>query len=252
MPNLNLSNLSDIEFENLLGRLVMSGDRMTDPDTGRVWPIIRGGDGPLDDEGGDDGDDDGDDGDDDPDDAAVKAEQAKIRRSSAKAARRELVRSLGFGSVGELQAALARLAEGDDSGDDDDDDSAPKGKAKGKPARPAAVSESPEALAGRIAVELASAGLNPEKVKRATRIVQGDIDAGESPSDDDLADLIDDLRSSEPGWFRVSDDDDSGQRRGVPGPKRSGNRRVPDPSTRGSEIFRDRAARTREFKLPTA
>lgn len=108
---------------------------------------------------------------------------------------------------------------------------------------------SPEALNGRIAVELASAGLLPEKVKRAVAIVSGDVEAGEAPSDEDLSDLIEELRDSEPGWFRGSDGDEEKPKGGVHGARRPPKTRTPDPAVRGKEIFDARSAR-KEFKLP--
>ncbi len=263
MTTIRLNALTDQEFEDLLGRMKVEGDLLVDPVTGLRRPIIRGGDGPLDDDGDDESVDDidDDDGESEEDKAAARRE-AKLRRSARKAARRELTRELGYGSVGALKDALAKLGVDDDesdeegagdSGNDADEKPAPKRR---EPVRSEVSVEAALAdLRGTVAIELAAAGIKPEKVKRATKIVMDDLDVGDSPSEDEIADVIDELRTEEEGWFASSsnsDDQEAGARRGVPAPDRRGTRRKASEKARSAEIFEARKDRHKRFELPTS
>jgi len=257
-----LNALSDEEFAALLDRVVDRGDRLVDPETGLEWPVIRGGAVDIDDDGDDEDDAELDEGDEEDEEAKAQARRdAKFRRSARKAARREMVRELGFGNVGALKEALAKLeAEGSGSAEGESSDGeSSEGEPKPSPVqRPAVAGPDPSVVAelrGSVAVELASSGIRPEKVKRATKIVMDDLDPADNPSSDDIADVIDALRDEEAGWFvSGSSNDDAGvasSGRGVPNPDRRGTRRKTSEVPRSTEIFESRKDRHRRFELPT-
>lgn len=255
-----LNALSDDEFTALLDRLVDRGDRLVDPETGSQWPVIRGG--AVDtDEDGDDEDDAEDDDDDGEDEEAKESARrdAKMRRSARKAARREMVRELGFGNVGALKDALAGLeADGSEDGEGEEESSDEEPQQKRPSQRQAVTGPDPSVVAdlrSDVAIELASAGIRPEKVKRATKIVMDDLDPADNPSSDEIADVIDELRDEEAGWFgSSSSNDDAGSgstNRGIPNPDRRGTRRKTSDTPRAAELFEARKDRHRRFELPT-
>lgn len=256
----NLNALSDDEFAALLDRVVDRGDRLVDPETGLEWPIIRGGAVDIDEDSDDEVD--VEDDDDDVEDEETKAQarrDAKFRRSARKAARREMVRELGFGNVGALKEALAKLdGEDSDSGDDDEVDTSVEEPQPRPTQRAAAVGPDPSVVAelrSDVAIELASAGIRPEKVKRATKIVMDDLDPADNPSMDEIADVIDELRDEETGWFTSGSSNDgagsASSGRGIPDPDRRGTRRKTSDTPRAAEIFEARKDRHRSFEMPT-
>jgi len=247
--------MTDSDFERQLDRLEISDSYITDPYTNRVWPRVSGGagDGEVDDSSDfDDGDDDEGDGD------AIAAAEAKVRRSGERQGRKKLLRELGYGNAGELKEALARFAG--DSGESEDSGVVEEsGAGIVNPPTPTPVaapvpdnSVAEAKLTATVAVELAAAGIDPGKVKRASQVLLSDLDPGDNPSEDDVADLIDTLRDEEPGWFAISskDDQDDQPARGVPDPGRAGARKTPDPSLRGNQIYQERQKGNKGFELP--
>lgn len=254
---INNARLTDTEFELMLDRLEISPGRMVDPISGRSWARISGG---QEQDGGSDGDGD-DDGDEDDGSKNNDAREAKLRRSGERSGRKKLLRELGYGNAGDLKAALDALApEGDGIVDDTSGGEvvnppvAPK--VTPHPVVPAPADNASTVAAelkATVAVELATAGVDPKKVKRATTIVLNDLDPGDNPSEDDVADVIDTLRDEEPDWFNdgSSDDSDLRPRSGVPDPGRPGSKPMPDATTRGSQIYEDRKGKGAQgFKLP--
>ena len=250
--NNNLKNLTDIEFELLLGRMTFADDRMIDPVTGMVWPRISGG---IDDGGGGDDSDDGDDAASDAAaDKADRAFEAKLRRSGERTGRKKLLKELGFGNSDEIKAALGLLNTDDASDDQDAGPSKPPAQTPAPAPAPIAASVDNFAaiaqLGATVAIELAASGISKEKVKRAHKIVMSDLDPGDSPSADDVSDIIDTLRDEEPGWFAASSEDDSEKPSGIPDPGRPGARPRIDPATRGVQIYEERKSAQPGFSLP--
>lgn len=205
--------------------LITASGQWRDLLTGRLIPVIQGSDG-EDDEQEDDGseDDDGDDGDEEL--SRLQAEMTKQNRAGGKKAVRELARKYGFGSRAELEAFLASAGEGDDDDKNDDSGSASSSQSDdtGKPpARPQVSVENDPVRQRELRLEVREAlfevDVVPSKAKLATATVVGLIDLTDPDLDaEDIAEAVEDMRTSEPGWFLDSDDGDgSGGGRAVPG-----------------------------------
>jgi hypothetical protein len=216
--------------------------------TGRLIPRIEGSDGEDDEgEGADD-----DDGDDDGEEelSRLQAEMTKQNRAGGKKAVRELARKYGFGSRAELEAFLAeRAADSDD--DDKDDDGAPPARDEDS-GRPAPVRSVPvendlvrqRELRLEVREALAELDVVPSKAKLATATVVGLIDLTDPDLDaDDIAEAVEDMKTSEPGWFLDSGGGEgSGSGRAVPGSggRKPRNKPTKSPDEIAAEIYEQR------------
>ncbi len=233
------------------------GEHWLDLLTGRLIPLISGSDGEDDEEGDDSDGDEQDDGD---DNAQLQAALTKSNRAGAKKAVRDLARKHGFGSRAELEQFLEQNAASDGDGDEEEEQQEPSGDDGGQQKPPAKkpprqpVTNDPirqRELRLEIREALAEANVAPSKARLATASVVGSVDLTDADLDaEDIAEVVEQMKSSEPGWFLSDDDGGSGdgQPKVVPGaPGRPPSKKVNKTS---EEIAREAYEANKKARAP--